>query len=327
MLRPGHSHDAADRVDAALENSEHLGRVLLVSFLGLAVTAALEGVVTSLSGSVALLGDSLHNAADALTAVPLWVAFSLGRRSANRRYTYGYGRAEDLAGIAIVAAMAASTAAALWESVQHLIHPSAVSHLPAVMAAAAIGVVGNEAVAAYRVRVGKRIGSAALIADGYHARSDGLTSLAVLAGAAAVAVGWRRADPIVGLMVSGAILVVLRTAARDIYHRLMDAVDPALVGQVEEVLAAVPGVASVADVRVRWVGHRLLAEASVEVDGTITVAAGHDLLETAHHALLHDVPQLFAAVLHADPAGAGDAHGVTAHHRTPTPGQREGDER
>jgi cation diffusion facilitator family transporter len=178
---------------------------------------------------VALLGDTLHNAADALTAVPLGIAFVVGRRPPTRRYTYGYGRAEDLAGVVIVVIIAASSALAAYEAITRLAHPRSVSNLIAVAVAAVIGFAGNELVARYRIRVGRKIGSAALVADGLHARTDGFTSLAVLLGVGGVALGWDWADPVVGLVITVAILAVLRQAAREIYRRLMDAVDPALV--------------------------------------------------------------------------------------------------
>ena len=181
-------------------------RALWVSLAVLAATAALQAVVVAVSGSVALLGDTLHNAADALTAVPLGIAFMLGRRPPSRRYTYGYGRAEDLAGVVIVLVIAASSALAGYAAVTRLAHPHPVSDLIAVAGAAVIGFLGNEAVARYRIRTGRRIGSAALVADGLHARADGFTSLAVLLGAGGVAAGWDWADPVVGLLITGAIL-------------------------------------------------------------------------------------------------------------------------
>jgi len=196
-------------VDAVLEGSAEGMRVLWVSLGILAATAAVQAVVVALSGSVALLGDTLHNAADALTAVPLGIAFVIGRRPPDRRYTYGYGRAEDLAGVVIVALIAASSALAAYEGVYRLLHPSRVSSLPAVAVAALAGFAGNELVARYRIRAGRRIGSAALVADGLHARTDGFTSLSVLAGAGGVALGWQGADPVVGLVITVAILSVL----------------------------------------------------------------------------------------------------------------------
>ena len=316
LLGWGHSHDAADRVDAAMRGSDRGIRAVRVSLLILGLTAALQAIVVSLSGSVALLGDTLHNLADALTAVPLWIAFSIGRRPPSRRYTYGYGRAEDLAAVVIVVAMVASSIAAAWASILRLVHPHAVHHLAEVAVAAAVGFLGNEAVAGYRIRTGRAIGSAALVADGLHARTDGLTSLAVLIGAAGVWLGAPMADPIVGLVVTAAILAVLRTAARDVYRRLMDAVDPELVTGARRVLSGVDGVVAVADLQIRWMGHRLLAEGALEVDPRLTVVEAHEVAERATHALLHLLPRLSAARIHTDPSSVGgvDHHGLTAHH-------------
>jgi cation diffusion facilitator family transporter len=311
-----HSHDSADKVDDAVETSEQGVRALKISMAVLAATAVVQAVVVAVSGSVALLGDALHNFADALTALPLGVAFVVGRRAATRRYTYGYGRAEDIAGIAIVAVIALSSVAAGYESILRLIHPHKVHALWAVAGASLIGFAGNELVARYRIRVGRRIGSAALVADGLHARTDGLTSLAVLLGAAAVAAGFKAADPIVGLMIALAVAVVLWQAAGEVYRRLMDAVDPKIVDHAESVLAAVPGVERVGQVRMRWIGHGLHAEVDVVVNGDLTVAAGHAIAEASSHALLHDVARLRSAIVHADPSGHGDEdpHALTAHH-------------
>jgi cation diffusion facilitator family transporter len=250
VVKP-HSHEAADKVDAAMETSAEGMRTLWISLAILGVTAVFQLVVVLLSGSVALLGDTIHNFADALTAVPLGIAFVLGRRAANRRFTYGYGRAEDLAGVVIVLTITASAGFAAWTAVERLLNPRDISYLPAVAAAALIGFVGNEWVARYRIRTGNRIGSAALVADGLHARTDGFTSLAVLIGAAGAALGWRLADPIVGLAITAAILLVLRDAAREVFRRIMDAVDPALVDTAEQALREVPGVHEVGELRMR----------------------------------------------------------------------------
>jgi cation diffusion facilitator family transporter len=221
----GHSHDAADQIDDALEADRDGRRALLISLLVLAVTALIEGLVVVLSGSVALLGDTLHNVADAMTAVPLLIAFRLAKRPATKRYTYGYGRAEDLGGLFVVAMITLSSGLAAYEAIDRLIHPRHVDHLWVVAIAGLVGFLGNEVVAQYRIRIGRRIGSAALVADGLHARTDGFTSLAVLVGAGGVALGWRQADPIVGLVITVAILGVLRSAVRQVLARLMDAVD------------------------------------------------------------------------------------------------------
>jgi cation diffusion facilitator family transporter len=312
-----HSHDSADKVDQAMGTSRDGIRALWVSLAVLGATALLQAVVVLVSGSVALLGDSLHNVADSLTAVPLGIAFVLGRRAATRRYTYGFGRAEDLAGIVIVAFIAASSALAGYEAVRRLLHPAAVSHLPYVAAAALVGFAGNEIVARYRITVGRRIGSAALVADGLHARTDGFTSLAVLLGAGGVAVGWRWADPVVGLLITVAILFVLKDVAREVYRRLMDAVDPTLVDQVEATLRATPDVRGVGDVRLRWIGHQLRAECAITVLDAATVVAAHAIAHDAEHRLMRAVPRLTAAVVHAEPDSAERAahHEPVAAHR------------
>jgi cation diffusion facilitator family transporter len=258
VVRP-HSHDASDKVDSALEASREGIKVLWVSLAVLGVTTIAEFAVVAATNSVALLGDALHNLAAATTAIPLGVAFLIGRRAATRRYTYGYGRAEDLAGIVIVAFIAASSVAAGYEAIDRLLHPAEVAHLWAVAAAGVIGFVGNEMVARYRIMAGRRIGSTALVADGLHARTDGFASLAVVLGAGGVALGWRWADPIVCLAITVAILLVLKDAGREIYHRLMDAVDPDIVDQAETTLRATAGVRDVGPVHLRWIEHNLHA--------------------------------------------------------------------
>ena len=314
-----HSHDSAGKVDTAMETSGDGLRALWISLAVLGITAAVQAVVVALSGSVALLGDTLHNVADALTAVPLGIAFLVGRRAANRRYTYGFGRAEDLAGIVIVTIIAASSALAGYQVIQRLLHPASVSYLPAVAAAAVVGFIGNETVARYRIVIGRRIGSAALVADGLHARTDGYTSLAVLLGAGGTAIGWWWADPVVGLAITATILLVLKDAAKEIYRRLMDAVDPALVDQVEATLRATPGVADVGAVHLRWIGHRLRAECDIAVRADLTVVAAHAIAVEAEHLLMHAVPRLTSAIVHTDPhtRDGADHHADLAHHRRP----------
>jgi cation diffusion facilitator family transporter len=306
-------------VDRALESSAEGMRALWISLAVLGATALFQVVVVVLSGSVALLGDTVHNAADALTALPLAVAFVLGRRAATRRFTYGYGRAEDLAGIVIVLTVAASAAFAAFTAVDRLLNPRDIDHLSAVAVAAVVGFIGNEWVARYRVRVGRKIGSAALVADGLHARTDGFTSLAVLLSAGGAAAGWQWADPVVGLAITAAILLVLRDAAREVFRRIMDAVDPALVDAAEHALGHVPGVREVGELRLRWIGHRLRAEVAIVVDGKLSVREAHQVAVNAEHALLHAVPRLTAALVHADPApvpGQDDPHAALAHHAT-----------
>ncbi len=297
-----HSHDSADSVDTALESSAIGIRAVKVSLVGLAATATVQVVIAVVSGSIALVADTIHNFSDALTAVPLWIAFALGRRAATRRYTYGYGRAEDLAGLFVIGMITMSAIIAGYEGIRRLIHPVAIQHVGWVAAAGLIGFLGNEVVAVYRIRIGRRIGSAALVADGLHARTDGFTSLAVLFGAGGVALGYRLADPIVGLIITVAIVAVLRGAVRDIFRRLMDAVDPDLIDTAEAALAARPGVRSVRSIRMRWIGHRLHADAELDIDPNTSLEDAHRIAHDAEHQLTHAVTKLNSALVHAYPA-------------------------
>jgi cation diffusion facilitator family transporter len=297
-----HSHDSADSVDSALESSAAGIRAVKVSLLVLGATAIAQIAIVMISGSIALAADTIHNFSDALTAVPLWIAFVLSTKAATRRYTYGFGRFEDLAGLFVVATITLSAIVAGYEAIERLIHPQPIANLGWVALAGLAGFVGNEWVALYRIRVGKRIGSAALVADGLHARTDGFTSLAVLVGAGGVALGFPLADPIVGLVITVAILAVLRTAVRDVFRRLIDGVDPKLVDTAEAVLADQAGVRSVHSVRLRWIGHRLHADAELDVDPTLSLAAAHRIAHVGEHDLMHALPKLATAMIHAYPA-------------------------
>lgn len=261
-----HTHDAAESVDDALEASQQGIRALAISLFVLLATTVLQFAVVLFSGSVALFADTVHNFSDALTAVPLWVAFRLARRPPSRRYPYGLGRAEDLAGLFIIVVVAASAIVAAWQSIDRIVHPHALANLWWVVAAGVIGFGGNEIVAIYRIRVGQRIGSAALVADGVHARTDGFTSLAVVLGALGVMLGFPLADPIVGIVISLAILVLLVGTVRSIGRRLMDGVEPELVDRARHALEHVDGVRGIETVRLRWTGHRLRGDAVVLVD-------------------------------------------------------------
>ncbi|RPE82092.1 cation diffusion facilitator family transporter [Curtobacterium sp. PhB137] len=260
-----HTHDSADSIDDAMEASSAGVRALKISLFVLLGTTVLQAVLVAFTGSIALLADTTHNFADALTAVPLWVAFVLGRRVATRRLTYGYGRAEDLAGMFIVFVVALSAVVAGWQAIDRFVHPRPVEAPWLLVAAGLIGFAGNEVVAMYRIRVGQRIGSAALLADGVHARLDGFTSLSVVLGAVGVMVGFPLADPVIGLLISISILVLLWGTVKSIGARLMDAVDPALVERAEHVREHTDGVHRVRDLRLRWIGHRLTGSATVEV--------------------------------------------------------------
>lgn len=304
---PGsHTHGA---VDPTLLTTERGIRAVKWSLVGLAITAALQLVVVLYTGSVALLADTLHNLGDAATAIPLWVAFRLARRPPSRRFTYGLGRFEDLAGIAVVIMILVSALVAGVESIHRLLDPEPVRHLWAVAAAAAIGFAGNEIVASFRIRVGKEIHSAALIADGHHARTDALTSLGVLGSAAGVGLGFPMADPLIGILITIVILRIVWDSGKVVLTRAADGVDPEVVSEIEHEVGGLPAIRDVTGVRVRWLGHRMRAEVSVAIDGALTVAAGHDIAVEARHRLLHRLPYLSDAIVHVDPGSrAGEGH-------------------
>ena len=300
-VRHEHPHEHFGAPDTEQMASAHGVRATWISLGALAITALAQLVIVILTGSVALLADTIHNFADALTAIPLLIAFRLGRRPPNRRYTYGYHRAEDIAGLVIVTMIAASAVVAAIESIDRLGHPHPLNHVWIVLIAGVLGFAGNEAVAVYRIRVGKRIGSAALVADGLHARIDGLTSLGVVVGAVGVLVGFDRADAVVGLVITLVIAYTLLEAARTVLHRILDGTDEPTIGLIEEVATAVRGVEHVTDAKARWIGHRLRAELSIDVDPVISVEDGHDIAERVRGALLREVPRLGDAQVHVDP--------------------------
>ncbi len=306
--RHEHSHGA---VDPALFSTERGMWAVKWSLAGLGLTALVQLGVAAATGSVAVLADTVHNLGDAATAVPLWIAFALSRLKPTLRFTYGYGRAEDLAGVAIVIAILLSAGFAAYESVQRLLMPEEVRLLGVVVAAGLIGFAGNEAVARLRIRVGKEIGSAALEADGQHARADGLTSLAVVAGAAGVALGFQVADAVAGLVISAMILRIGWDSGKRVFGRLLDGVDPEVVEEVREVTGRARGVQEVTEVRARWLGHRLVAEVNLAVDPALRVEEAHGIAQEVEHDLLHHLTYLSQATIHVD----ATEHSGEEHHR------------
>ncbi|MFP5451400.1 MAG: cation diffusion facilitator family transporter [Thermoleophilia bacterium] len=293
----GHTHGG---VDPSLLDSAAALRTLWVSLLVLGATAAVQVAVVMFTGSVALLADTVHNIGDALTAVPLAAAFLLGRRPPNRRFTYGYGRAEDIAGIAVLLVILFSAVYAAYEAGVRLVDPSAPDHLLAVALAGVVGFIGNEWVAVYRIRTGRRIGSAALVADGHHARIDGFTSLAVVAGAAGVALGQPLADPIVGLLIAAVIVRIVWVSAREIGLRLLDGIEPERIEQIRSVAASTPGVLTVEDARARWSGHRIRAELRIGAAGDLTIGDSQALVEAVARNLRAAVAHLGAVSVQVD---------------------------
>ena len=302
-------------MDPSIATSERGIWAVKWSFVALFVTSLLQLGVVVLSGSVALLSDTIHNFGDAATAVPLWIAFALTRLGTSRRFPFGHGRVEDLAGVVVVLIILFSALVAGYQAIERLINPQPVGFLGALAAAAIVGFLGNEAVAIFRIRVGRKIGSAALVADGYHARTDGWTSLAVLVGTVGVWLGHPLADPIVGLLIAAAILVIVWQSGKMVFARLLDGVDPSVIDDVRRAAARVESVEDVAEVPARWVGHRLRAEVNVALDSELSVAEGHAVAREVNHSLLHELGYLETAVVHVDPVqeSGEEYHRVDAH--------------
>jgi len=302
-----HTHGG---VDLSIASTQRGIWAIKWSFIGLFLTALLQIIVVWFSGSVALLADTIHNFGDAATAIPLWVAFVLARLKPSRRFPYGLGRVEDLAGVIIVLIILFSAVVAGYEAIDRLIHPRKVGYLWAIVAASIVGFLGNEAVAIFRIKVGKEIGSAALIADGYHARVDGWTSLAVLFGALGVWLGYPFADPIIGLLITLAILWIVWESGKAIFIRMLDGVDHDTLEEIKHAAGHVEGVVGVSEVRARWIGHRLHAEVNISVEPTLSVVEGHKIAKEVHHRLLHHLPHLGNAIIHVDPV---DENGEVYH--------------
>jgi cation diffusion facilitator family transporter len=321
--RHEHTHGA---VDLSILTTQRGIWAVKWSLIVLLATAVFQLIIVWASGSVGLLADTIHNFADAGTAIPLWAAFTLARSKPNKRFPYGYGRVEDLAGVAIVSTILFSAVVAGYESLNRLFHPPPVEYLWAVIVASIIGFLGNEGVATLRITVGNEIGSAALIADGYHARADGLTSLAVLLGAIGVWLGYPLADPIVGLLISVAIFRIVIESGKAIFMRLMDGVDPKVIDEIRHAVNHTAGVRDVTDVRVRWSGHWLYAEVSVAVGPGLSVEKGHEIAKEVRHQLLHHLRYLSNAAIHIDPIDASGEHhhhiGEHAHGNLPAHSHR-----
>jgi cation diffusion facilitator family transporter len=313
----GHSHNqnelASDQ--AFLEDQEGI-RTVWLALAALTATSILQIVIVLWSGSVALFADTVHNIGDGLNSIPLLIAFYLARRAATRRYTYGFARAEDVAGIFIVLSIAFSAGVIFWESFQKLLDPQPLTDLGWVAAAAVIGFLGNEAVALLQIRVGRKIDSAALVADGLHARTDGLTSLAVLLAVAGSWLGFPILDPIIGIVIGVVILFVTREATVTMWYRLMDAIDPALLAKAESTVQKQAGVREMRRIRMHWRGHRLCAEVTIAVNPNLSTVQSHQIAEGLRHVLFHEFPNLAEVVIHVEPWGEDLEihHQLTTHH-------------
>ncbi len=302
----GHTHGT---IDASITATERGLWAVKWSFIGLSLTTLIQIVIFYYSSSIALLADAIHNIGDAGTAIPLGIAFILGRRKPSKRFTYGFGRVEDLAGLVVVLTILASAVFAGYESIYRLFNPRPVTYLWAVAVGGIIGFLGNEGVAIFRIKVGKEMGSAALIADGYHARTDGIASLAVLASAIGVYLGYPLADPIIGIIMTLLILRIVWESSAAVFTRILDGVDPDVPDKIKEQTKQAKGVQAVEEVRVRWLGHRMHAEVNVTVAEDLSVEQGHDIACAVRHDLLHNLQFLSEVTVHIDPSNAsGEKH-------------------
>ncbi|HET7313533.1 cation diffusion facilitator family transporter [Salinisphaera sp.] len=293
----GHDHDGGHGhthgvIDPSLTTTEHGIWAIKWSFIILALTAIAQLVIALWSGSVALLADTIHNVGDAATAIPLWIAFRLARWPTNRRFTYGYGRVEDLAGVMVVLIILFSALFAGYEAIQRFLHPQAIGQVGWVALAGVLGFIGNEVVAVFRIRVGRRMNSAALIADGYHARTDGLTSLAVVIGALGVWLGFPLADPVIGLLITLAIFGIVWQSTRAAFTRLLDGVEPDVIDEIEHAAGHVDHVQRIDDVRARWLGHKLAVELRVGLEPNLSVAQAGEVTSAIRKTLTDHLPAL-----------------------------------
>lgn len=286
-----HSHTELAADSAILDNQLAI-RTVWIALIALTITTVLQVVIYAASGSVALLADTVHNLGDALNSIPLLVAFYFARRMANRRYTYGFGRLEDIAGIFIVISIGFSAGYILIESFQKLLNPQPLQNLEWLALAAVIGFVGNELVAMMQIRVGRQIGSDAMIADGQHARIDGLTSLAVLIAVLGTVVGLPILDPIVGIVIAFAIVGITWNAIKTVWYRLMDAVDPHLVEHVEAHTREVAGVLDIQTLRLRWVGHRMYGVMTIQIAADTSLERSQQIVHDIQHESGHVIPQM-----------------------------------
>ena len=288
-----HDHSHADLAgDRAFLDNQLAIRTVWIALVALGLTTALQVVIYAASGSVALLADTVHNLGDALNSVPL-VDRILFRTSTGEPQVYlrlwpsgGYR------GVFIVISIGFSAAYILFESVQRLFNPRELENLEWIALASLVGFVGNELVALMQIRVGRRIGSDAMIADGQHALIDGLTSLAVLIAVIGTLIGVPILDPIVGIVIAFAIVGITWNAIKAVWYRIMDAVDPHLVEHVDTHVRGIEGVAAIEALRMRWVGHRMYGVLKVRVAPGTTLEESQRIVAAAQREAAHVIPQM-----------------------------------
>lgn len=302
FLSLGHSHEHHHEYDLAKNSKEGI-KALKISFLGLMITAVFQFFIVLYTGSVALLADTVHNFSDALTAIPLWIAYRLNLKQKSKKYPYGYGRAEDLAGLFIILMIALSAVVVFWESIRRLYNPVEIDHLGILALSGFIGFVGNEIVAKYRIGVGKRIGSEALVADGMHARTDGLTSLAVIVGAFGAYIGFPILDPIVGIIIGFMILMILKDTTSTLWFRLMDRADLQLIEKIERISKNYEGVAEIHEIKTRSSGQSLFAELHIVMNREYTIEESHEITSNLREGLQSEIQNLVDVTVYPIPCG------------------------
>jgi cation diffusion facilitator family transporter len=315
----GGTHAVAEAVDP--KGTREGLRAIWISAGALAATAAFQLVVVAIGGSAGLFADALDNLGDVITTVTLAIAFVAARRAADRRYTFGYSRFEDLAGVFVVLVIWASAGLAAWESYRKLVGEHEVTALGLSLGAAGAGAIGNEVVARYKMLIGRRIGSSALVADGQHARTDALASVAAAAGLVGVGLGWEPADPVAGFVVTLAIVAIAWDASRHVLARLVDAVDPELISRIEGIVQGCDGVAGIGRIQARYAGRALYVSLTLAADGHMSLERAHQIAEDVHHRIIHEIPGVAQVDVHSDPweAHGAEAHPETLHHAPETP--------
>ena len=311
----GHSHHHHDPSGSTGTARGILALKFSLWVLGL--TAAAQAVVVWLSGSVALLADTVHNLSDALVALPLWFAFSISKRKPTPNYPYGFYRVEDLVGLGVLLAIFASGIWTGWESIQRIINPKVPQNIMLGIAAGLVGGLGNEVVAPYRLKVGREIRSLALMAEGHNARVDALTSMGVVVGLGLVALGFPLADPVAGLIITAFIFSVVFEVGKDLIPRIVGKADADEIEEIRSVANKIEGVEGVGSIKLQWLGHRCFADLCISVSPLISVSEAHRIMEGVRHELLHHISALVDVTIHTDPyteESPDPFHDLTAHH-------------
>ena len=302
FLSLGHTHEHHHEYDLKKNSKEGI-KALKISFLGLMITAVFQFFIVLYTGSVALLADTVHNFSDALTAIPLWIAYRLNLKQKSKKYPYGYGRVEDMAGLFIILMIALSAVVVFLESIRRLYNPVEIDHLGILALSGIIGFLGNEIVAKYRIGVGKKIGSEALVADGMHARTDGLTSLAVIVGAFGAYIGFPILDPIVGIIIGFMILMILKDTTSTLWFRLMDRADLQLIEKIEKISMNYEGVAKIHDIKTRSSGQSLFAELHIIMNREYTIEESHEITSNLRAGLQSEIQNLVEVTVYPIPCG------------------------